>query len=192
MATTLSTDVQQAVKNWWLLALWGVAMIILGLYLIFQPTQTAVVLVQVMAVFWLVGGALDVVSAVLNKEDAQRVWRIIGGLISIVAGGVILINSLLGTFITLAFQFYLLAIGGIVVGAINIAGWNRPAGSQWSWGTTLLGVLQVLIGLFLVMHPIVGILSLLLVFGVLAVLAGAATIFMSLRVRSMSAPAPQM
>ena len=122
MATTVSPDVQLAGKNWWLLLLWGVSMIVLGLYLIFQPGMTAVILVQVMAVFWLVGGAFDVINGVLNKEDPQRVWRIIGGLVSIIAGGIILLNPLLGTFITLAFQYYLLAIGAIFIGVINISG----------------------------------------------------------------------
>src|SRR4051794_23863521 len=115
MATTVSTDpvIRQAGKSWWLLLLWGVSMIVLGLYLIFQPGMTAVVLVQVMAVFWLVGGAFDVADAVLNKTDPQRVWRIVGGLIGIIAGGIILINPLLGTFIAIGFQYYLLAIGAI-------------------------------------------------------------------------------
>ena len=53
-------------------------------------------------------------------------------------------------------------------------------------GTTLLGVLQVLIGLFLIAHPIIGILALLTTFGVLAVLAGAGAIFMSLRVKMLT------
>ena len=188
MATTVSTDseIRQAGRNWWLLLLWGVSMIILGLYLILQPGMTAVVLVQVMAVFWLVGGAFDVADAVLNKADPQRVWRIVGGLIGIIAGGIILINPLLGTFITVAFQYYLLAIGAIILGAINIAGWNRTPGSHWSWGTTLLGVLQVLIGLFLIAHPIIGILALLTVFGVLAIVAGVGAIFASFRVKSLT------
>ena len=186
MATIVSPDVQQAGKNWWLLLVWGIATIVLGIYLIFQPGMTAVLLVQVMAAFWLVGGAFDVVNGVVNKEDPQRLWRIIGGLMGIIAGGIILINPLLGTFITLAFQYYLLAIGAIFMGVINIAGWNRTPGSHWSLGSTLLGVLQVLIGLFLIAHPIIGILALLTTFGVLAILAGAGAIFMSFRVKMLT------
>jgi uncharacterized membrane protein HdeD (DUF308 family) len=184
MATDVHSGVREAGKNWWLLLLWGVAMIVLGLFLIFQPGMTAVALVQVIAIFWVVGGIFDVAGAIVNSRDEHRLWRIVTGIISIVAGGVILLNPLFGTFIVLTFQFYLLAIGAIIVGIINIVGWNRIPGSHWSLGTTLLGILQVLIGLFLIAHPLFGVLALLTLFGVLAIVAGVGAIAMSWRVKT--------
>jgi uncharacterized membrane protein HdeD (DUF308 family) len=186
MATEVHPGVREAGKNWWLLLFWGVAMIILGLYLIFQPGMTALVLVQVMAVFWVVGGIFDVAGAIVNSQDEHRLWRIVTGIISIVAGGIILLNPLFGTFLVLTFQFYLLAFGAIIIGIINIVGWNRTPGSHWSLGSTLLGILQVLIGIFLLAHPIFGVLALLTVFGVLAIVAGAGAIAMSWRVKTMT------
>jgi len=183
MATTTTT----AHHGWALLLLWGLAWVILGLFLLFEPGITAVVLVQIMAVFWVVGGVLDLMNGLTHPEQPGRVWRVLGGILGIVAGIIIMIHPIAGTLVTIAFGFYLLAFAAIVTGIINlVGGFQRTL----SWGVSLLGAAQIILGIFLVTHPLAGMLAYVPTLGMLAIAAGIVIIISSFRVRRTAATAP--
>ena len=173
--------------GWALLLLWGLAWVILGLFLFFEPGITAVVLVQIMAVFWVVGGVLDLMNGLAHPEQPGRAWRVLGGILGIVAGIIIMIHPIIGALVTVAFGFYLLAFAAIVTGIINlVGGFQRTL----SWGVSLLGVAQIILGIFLVTHPLVGMLAYVPTLGVLAIVAGIVIVISSFRVRRMVATTP--
>ncbi len=153
--------------GWALLLVWGVAWIILGLFLLFQPGVTAVVLVQLMAVFWVVGGVI--------------------GILSIVAGVIIMANPLAGTIVTIAFGFFILAFAAIVNGLINLVGGFKGG---ISWGGSLLGFLQVIIGVYHLTHPMMGIVAYVPTLGIITIAAGIAVIIFGFRVKAGTAVVP--
>jgi len=189
-AADTSVDVRQSVSNsWWILLLWGIATVVIGGYLLFQPIGTLRVLIIVMGAYWLVGGVFDVVGALTNRDRQGWGWRLAGAILSIIAGAIVLANPLLGGFVTLAFMYYMLAFSAIVNGVINMFVGNREreaAGGQWSWGSFLLGLVQLVIGIFLLFNPLAGILALVPVLAIFAIITGIAAIFISFRVRSMA------
>src|SRR5215471_17326082 len=173
--------------GWALLLLLGIAWVILGFFLPFQPGMTAIVLVQIMAVFWVVGGVVDLMNGLTHREQPGRGWRVVGGILGIVAGVIIMIHPIAGTLVTIAFGFYLLAFAALVTGIINLVGGFQKT---LSWGVSLLGLAQIILGIFLVTHPLVGMLAYVPTLGILAIVAGIVIIISSFRVRRMSETAP--
>jgi short repeat uncharacterized protein DUF308 len=174
MATTTPQS-----HGWALLLLWGVSWVILGLFLLFRPGVTAILLVQFMAVFWVVGGVIDLMSGLTHAQPG-RGWRIFGGILGAVAGVVLMVHPVLGTIVTIAFQFYLLAAVSIVIGLINLFGGFK---AHLSWGASLLGLVQIILGIFLVTHPLVGMMAYLLTLSWLMIVGGIVTIVAAFRVR---------
>jgi len=167
--------------GWALLLVWGVAWIILGLFLLFQPGITAILLVQLMAVFWVVGGVIDLMTGLTHADQQHRGWRIFGGILSIVAGMIIIANPLAGAIVTIAFGFFILAFTAIVNGLINLVGGFKGG---ISWGGSLLGFVQVIIGVYLLTHPMMGIIAYVPTLGIIAIVAGIAVIIFGFRVKS--------
>lgn len=190
-------EVHEAISYaWWVILLWGIATVVIGSYLLIRPGITALLLVQFMGAYWFVGGIFDLFGALTQRVLPQRGWRLIGAVISILAGLAVLSNPLIGTISTVGFMYYMLATAAIVNGVINMVYGNRlrmqnnktGGASEWSWSSFLLGLLQLMIGLFLLWHPLAGALSLVPVLGVLTLIGGIATIVIAFRVRKAAWP----
>ncbi|HRW06724.1 MAG TPA: DUF308 domain-containing protein [Caldilineaceae bacterium] len=178
---------EAAAYAWWVILLWGIATVIVGAYLLVRPSVTALLLVQFMGAYWLVGGIFDLFGSMTQRMLPQRGWRLIGAVISVLAGFVILGNPLMGTIFTVGFMYYMLAISAIVNGVINMLIGNQVRGlgkNEWSWSGFLLGLLQLIIGLFLLTHPLAGALSLVPLLGGLTLIGGIATIVIAFRLRT--------
>ncbi len=173
--------------GWALLLVWGVAWIILGLFLLFQPGITAILLVQLMAVFWVVGGVIDLMTGLTHADQQHRGSRIFGGILSVVAGVIIMANPLAGTIVTIAFGFFILAFAAIVNGLINLVGGFKGG---ISWGGSLLGFIQVIIGVYLLTHPMMGIVAYVPTLGIITIAAGIAVIIFGFRVKAGTAVVP--
>lgn len=188
MATSQSYTLQSFAKAWWVLLLWGLALLIAGLCLLFWPVRTAAILVAIVAAFLLVSGIIGAISAVVHRDSGWG-WRLAGGILAILVGIVLLANPVAGALIVVAFQFYLLAFGLIFSGIASMVGGKHTAdsiGYQWSWGNFFLGVLEVLLGIFLLFRPLLGILTLLWLLGILAIVGGILLIVESFRVKGLA------
>ena len=164
----------------WVVLLWGILSIVIGLLLLFRPVNTALIWVQIMAIFWLVGGIFDLVQAVVER-GAAWVWRVILSILSIGAGLFILSQPVLGTVVTVQIMFILLAVDGILLGIMNIATSFRP---KLQLGRLLLGALQLLVGGWLLLHPLVGMLALVPILGAVSITGGILAIILSFQLRN--------
>ena len=169
--------------GWLAHLLWGLSSIVLGFLLLTRPVMTGLVLVQFMAVYWIAGGVVDVVHGVFAREKGWG-WNIAGGIVGILAGFVILGHPIIGAALTAATLFILAAFTAIFSGVTNILGCRSQAGRSWSWGRFFLGVLQVIIGIFMLWHPILGTLTFTTALGLVAIVGGAGSIGLAFRARS--------
>ena len=129
---------------------WGILMLVAGLFLWTRPATTSLVLVEIMAIFWIVGGIFDFIRAIADKPDYWG-WRIAGAIIGIIAGMYIIGNPLLGTYFTIQIAFILLAIYGLVAGILNIiGGFRSDDGTRWS--AVIVGVMLVFLAGYLLFH----------------------------------------
>ena len=70
-----------------------------------------------MGVYWLIEGVFDVILALVHRAPHWG-WRLAGGIISALAGLVILAYPIAGTVFTVLFLFWVLVIGAIISGIL--------------------------------------------------------------------------
>jgi uncharacterized membrane protein HdeD (DUF308 family) len=74
-----------------LLALLGVLSLIIGLYAVRHVLITLLALAVIFGIFWIVSGAIELFMALSHREMAHRGWNIIMGIISVLAGFIVLV-----------------------------------------------------------------------------------------------------
>lgn len=181
---------KQHIRNrWWVFGLWGIATIILGIYLITQPAITTFVMLQVMAIFLLISGLFDLIGVLLNRKEAGWGWRVVASGLSFIIGLIILANPLGVLGLTLGGLFLILAVTLVITGLVKILLGVRQqgvVGRRWTLGGFLIGAVQVLAGLVLLEFPLAGSLTLIVVLGVLAIGGGILALVFTWRVRQLT------
>jgi uncharacterized membrane protein HdeD (DUF308 family) len=74
-----------------LLALLGVLSFIVGLYALRHVLVTIAALALLLGIFWIVNGAVETFAALSHRGMAGRGWTVLMGLLSVVAGVVVLV-----------------------------------------------------------------------------------------------------
>ena len=154
---------------WWLPLVFGISAIVLGVLLLVRPGITALILVVVMGVYWLIEGVFDVILALVHRAPHWG-WRLASGIISALAGLFILAYPIAGTVVAVLLLFWILVIGAIISGILDIV--HGVQAASRSWWTVLLGVLKIILAVLLLENPLVGTLALVPVLGIIAIING--------------------
>lgn len=159
----------------------GILAIVFGLLLLVSPAATSTWVAFLVGIWWLASGIMNLVS--MFVDHSMWGWKLFAGILGIVAGVIVLDavgdKPLLTTLGLASIYIFVLGIQGIIIGIIDIVKAFQGGG----WGIGLIGVLSMLFGAFLMYNPFAGALALPFVFGILAIVLGAAAIFMAFRVR---------
>ena len=163
---------------WWLVLIQGILLVVVGILLFTNTGATVVVLAQILAIYWLISGVLELVSIFIDRSA----WglKLIGGIIGIWAGLFIINNPIGGT---LAFGFAVVIILGIqalLLGITNIIQAFRGAG----WGIGLLGVINIIFGIILLSNSMIAVATLPWVLGGFAIVGGIASIVFAFRLKT--------
>jgi uncharacterized membrane protein HdeD (DUF308 family) len=95
-----------------LLALLGVLSFIVGLYALRHVLLTIAALALLLGIFWIVNGAVEVFAALSHRGMQGRGWTIFMGLLSVVAGIVVLVYPAISlATLALVLGFWLLVFG---------------------------------------------------------------------------------
>ena len=163
---------------WWLVLLEGIFVGIFGLLLLTTPAATLLFLVQVFGFYLFIGGIFRLVS--IYTDSASWGWKLVGGLIGIVASIVVLQHPLLSTLIVPTYVIYIIAFLAIAEGVFElIAAFQGSA-----WGLGILGILRLVFGIILVLNPLLGVIALPFVLGAFMLVGGMFAVAASLRMRS--------
>jgi uncharacterized membrane protein HdeD (DUF308 family) len=73
-----------------LLALLGVLSLIVGLYAVRHVLLTIIALALLLGIFWIVNGVIEIFTAGSHREMHGRGWRVAMGILSIIAGVIVL------------------------------------------------------------------------------------------------------
>lgn len=164
---------------WWVVLLEGILAIIVGLFLLYSPAATTVFLIQVLGIFWLAGGIISVLGAFIFSGN--RIWRLLSGILSIIAGIVILMYPLYSPFVVLALFIIFIGAWAMLTGVIRLIGAFRGEG----WGSGILGILTIILGILLLTNSLAGALALPWVFGFFLILGGIAAVIAGMRMRTL-------
>jgi uncharacterized membrane protein HdeD (DUF308 family) len=159
-----------SITPWWVPLIQGGAAVLFGLLLLAAPGATLALVVQLLGMYWLVGGIVMLASIFVDR--ANWGWKLVGGILAVLAGLGVLEHPLWSTILVPATVVYLLGFGGLVYGLAALLDAFRGAG----WGAGVFGALNIILGLILIANPILGGLSTPWVYGVLAVAGGIVTI----------------
>lgn len=174
MATVLA-------RNWWAIALRGVAAIVFGVLALAMPGVTLVALIYLFGAYALVDGVLAVVAAVRGHTGPRRWWAVLlEGLVDIAAGLVaFFMPGLTALVMTLLIGFW-----AIITGAAEIAAAVRLREHiQGEWMLGLAGALSIVFGIGAIVLPQIGALAIVLWIGAYAIVFGALLVGLGLRLR---------
>ena len=193
MTTNASTEMGQPVlpvlsRNWWALALRGLAAVLFGLLAFILPGITLTVLILLFGAYMLVDGIFSIVAAVRAPRNDARWWLLLAeGVFGVLAG----IIAFIWPGLTALALLYFVAAWAIVTGVLEIVGairLRREIEGEWALG--LSGALSLIFGVLLVVIPApAGLLSLLWLIGAYAVASGVILIILAFRVRNEPEPA---
>ena len=177
----------QLARNWWVLALRGLLMVILGLIALFQPQETTttilLVLVIIFGAFALVEGIFLLATA-FAQTRSQRGRALVQGFIGVIVGILFLVWPLASA----AGLIYLLMVWMILAGAGQIySALELPSGTAGRGQIALGGVLLLILALLVLLHPLAMLSAATWLFGILALLAGIATLAVGFRLRGLEA-----
>jgi uncharacterized membrane protein HdeD (DUF308 family) len=170
-------------RNWWALALRGLAAILFGILAFAWPGITLFVLVIFFGAYMLVDGIFAIVAAVRAAGAEARWWlMLLEGILGVVAGLV----TFFWPGLTALALLYLIAAWAIVTGIMEIAAAIRLRQEiVGEWALVLGGALSVLFGVLLVVIPArAGLLSLTWLIGAYAVAFGVLLVILAFRVRN--------
>jgi uncharacterized membrane protein HdeD (DUF308 family) len=169
-------------RNWWALALRGIFAILFGLAAFVIPGVTLAVLVALFGAYAVVDGVLAIVAGVRAAERHERWWSLVlKGLAGIVAG----VLAFIWPALTALALLYLIAGWAIVTGVLEIVAAVHLHRAHGEWLLIVNGVLSILFGLFAIVWPGAGVLTLLWMIGVYAIVFGAVLLVLAFRLRNL-------
>jgi uncharacterized membrane protein HdeD (DUF308 family) len=164
-------------KKWWVLALRGILLIVIGLLAFVSP----LVWVTFVGIYMLIDGMVMLISGFGDQPTGQSRWPlIIVGILGLLAGLIVLWNPALGG-ITLTI---VIAAWAIVTGILEIIAAIRLREEiDNEWWMIITGVLAIIFGILVFQNVLAGILTIAWVFGIFAIVAGILSIALAFRVR---------
>lgn len=167
--------------NWWALALRGAFALVFGVLAVVLPGITLGALILLFGIYSVVDGIFAIISGIRSARQHER-WgpAVLEGIVDIVAGAIALFVPLAAA---LAF-IYLFAAWALVTGALEIAAAIRLRREiEGEWLLILTGVLSILLGIFVVIFPGMGLLGLVWTIGIYAIVFGVIMIALAFRLR---------
>jgi uncharacterized membrane protein HdeD (DUF308 family) len=177
-------------RNWWAIALRGVAAIAFGVLTVALPDVTLYALVLLFAAFAVIDGVFTLVAAVFRHSGGEAWWELFAeGLVSIAAGVVTWVWPALTALILV----YLVAVWAFATGVFAIiAAVRLRKHITGEWWLALSGVVSIAFGIALMVVPGAGALALALWIGAYSIAFGALLLALAFRLRGLQdgTPAP--
>ena len=170
-------------RNWWTLAIRGLAAVIFGVLTLAWPGLSLVVLIALFGAFALVNGGTAIVASYHAHERHLRWGSLLAvGILDLIAAGV----TWFWPGLTALALLYVVVAWALVTGILTIgAALEFHAGIPHAWLLALSGVLSVALAVILAVKPGAGILSLVLVVGIWAIAGGITELIFAFHVRSL-------
>jgi uncharacterized membrane protein HdeD (DUF308 family) len=170
-------------RNWWALALRGIAAILFAIVTLAMPGITLAVLVLIFGAYALVDGVFAIVSAI-RAARGHRPWGsfLLEGTVGVLVG----LITLFLPGVTLAVIIGLVAAWAIITGIFELAAairLRRYIAGEWL--LILMGGVSILFGIFVFWAPIAGALAIVWWLGIYALIFGILLLGLAIRLRSL-------
>jgi uncharacterized membrane protein HdeD (DUF308 family) len=182
IATTSGNTTDNALLYpWWIILVLGIAVLILGIAFLSWPYLTLMLVVTFVGAYWFVSGIFSLISLLMDRSNLG--WKLLIGILGIIAGIVIMTYPLYSTLLLPAMLVIFIGVWGLLIGAVHIA---QGFGTK-DWGSGIIGILAILFGILLLVYPFIAVALLPFIFGGLGIVGGIIAIMMSFQFRNMTA-----
>jgi uncharacterized membrane protein HdeD (DUF308 family) len=169
-------------SHWWLLLLRGIFAILFGIIALAAPGIALLAFIYVFAAYAILDGITAIVVS-LRERSALRTWWVL--LLEGIAGIIFGILAFTWPGETALILLYLVAIWALVTGLVEISSaFVIPGSAGQRWGLGLAGLLSLIFGLILIVHPGAGLLTVLWLVGIYAIVFGVSLIIYAFQIRS--------
>ena len=166
MSTFVDEELRSFASLWWLVVLFGVAVLGVGLFFVASPHETLSTFTVIGGIFLLVDGVLAILASVFGRGEGRGLLALIGVLSAI--AGLVLIKKPFDTLIVFVLIF---GVWFIVAGVVRfVAALGEPEGRA---GNIALAVLDVVAGIVILSWPGPSLATLAVIIGIVLILRGA-------------------
>jgi uncharacterized membrane protein HdeD (DUF308 family) len=158
---------------WWLLLLWGVLTIVIGLAFLLSPAVTTIMFVTFLGAYWLVGGIF--VLAGLAVDRTNMALKLLLASVNVLAGLLILLHPIYSTIFAIEFLVLFLGFWACFIGAVHL----YHAFSSKDTGNGILGAISIVFGILLLLHSVAVVVILPFVAGGFCMISGLTTMYVA-------------
>ena len=171
-STTLDKPLNdKTISPWWATLLSGIALLIVGFFLLRKPVTSTLILSQIIGWFFLFEGILSIVMIFVDRRGWG--WKLVMGIIGIIAGYWVITNPVAAAVWMLVWVVIVLGVQALMFGATALVASFQGAGI----GTGILGVVSIILGGMLLFNNILFTAAAVpWVYGIFAIVGGLATI----------------
>jgi uncharacterized membrane protein HdeD (DUF308 family) len=166
---------------WWLVLIQGLITLILGIFLLYYPYGTLLVLVTFLGAYWFISGLFGLISLFVDRSNAG--WKILFGILGIIAGIAILTYPLYSTFVVPYIFIIFVGVWGLIMGFMGIFAAFKGGG----WGAGIIGILLIIFGCLILANPVVSTLLLPFLLGIFGIIGGIAAIIGAFMIKGQTA-----
>ena len=170
---------------WGLVLVEGIVVALFGLVLLVAPGASLVFLVWLLGIYLLIAGIFRFVGIFLDSSSWG--WKLAAAILCLIAGLAILSNPLWSTTVASTWLVILVGFLAMLQGAAGLVVALQGGG----WGMGALSVLGILLGLFLVINPLIGVAALTLILAIFMLIGGVGAVIQAFRMRRGAAAARQ-
>ena len=156
-------------RDWWIIALQGVAAVVFGVLALVWPGITLLALVFLFGAYAVVDGVLALIGGLRRTGGGPDWWRVVQGVVGIAAG----VIAFAVPDITAYALLLLIAAWEIVSGAMElVAAYQLRDVIRGEWLLALDGVVAIIFGILLIAFPSAGALAVVWLIGAFAIVSG--------------------
>ncbi len=168
-------------RNWWLLALKGVLLLVMGAYVLLNAELALAALVFYLGLLALLGGVAEVALAIVNRDKPQWTGYLLEGLLDIGIGALLLARPGVVELIPIMLGVWIVASGMLLL--VRTLRARQEGGAYWAnW--LVLSTLLVLLGLWLIFDPTGTLVSVTWLLGLVMFAFGLLVLLIAFRLRS--------
>jgi uncharacterized membrane protein HdeD (DUF308 family) len=163
----MSSSVTYNTTPRWLSIVLGIASIIFGWLFLTNPGTTLLAIAILLGLYFLVIGIVSIIG-IFTGAPGSKLWKLIGGILAIIAGVLLLMNPVIGSVATGVTFNFLVAFFAILTGIALLIDGFQGGGCL----AIILGILGIVLGILVLFNPLSGVMALPIVMGIVAIAGG--------------------
>ena len=165
MSTTAGQELRPLTSLWWLLLLFGVVALGVGIFFVVSPDETLSTFTAIAGIFVLVDGLMAIVASIFGSGDGRGLLALIGVLSAI--AGLILIKK---PFETLVVFTLIVGVWFVVAGIVRVV--SAFASREARRGNLFIALLDLTAGAVILAWPDLGLKTLAVIIGIVLIVRG--------------------